>query len=467
MAFTNPPESLEVPLSQAFALLATEEYADVSLKGTDGVLVPANRTALTVRSEYFKTMFKKGAFKEATNDLVPIGFSGNVLKAIVEYIHTDKSTMLVEYSEIVIEDSSKLSAGDMGQFQTLVSLTEAAIYVGLPGLCKQAQNCLGIFMNVMPSAAFPLLVASKQEGPVISQELEGQAWKIYNNATNIVQNEGLLGNTSGSVVSAILQDAKGKVNNAGMFNLIHSWSKSEPSVPGEPKESRNDTAKALIQDFVELEFIDPEELSSLVETSGLVTKDQLFDTYKKLAMKAKPIISSHQSHSSQVGSIEWKRTKSKTLTAVSDWKSDSLNGVVFQLGGTYRWAITTGPVRDIGVWIGVVKSTDCLDPNRFCGNQQHCWGVYGRHGSVYSCGQEVCGPSAADIKFGAGSTVTMTLDLSGDSTNNGTLSISVNDQQAVPVFSNLKARLAWIMDGFVPAVSCWKASATIGDVQRL
>ncbi|CAB9528940.1 expressed unknown protein [Seminavis robusta] len=486
-------ENIEVTRSQAFALLADPDYHDISLVGTDGVLVPANQIALMVRSDYFKTMFKKDGFKESTsNPVVSIGFCSKVLKTIVDYIHTDNASALVDYSESAV---GAFTADHMMEIQTLVSLTEAAMFVGLPGLCQKAQNCLFTAMNVMPSVAFAVLAASKQEGPVISKELTNQAWRSLFRANGCL-NEVTLQHTSSTVLVAILQDAKANIDTTKLFNLIHSWSKCKPSVPDETKEDRQNSAKAMIQDHVELDLMDPDDLSTLVETSGLVTKDQLYDVFKNQAKKAKKAkqecsISFPQSHSS-VGQVEWKRTKSetftavndwssdpfdrdlewkrtksKTCTAVKDWSSDTLDRDPIEVGGKYCWTVTIDPTARFGipgVWLGVAKSTHRLSPNNFCGQQKHCWGIYGRNGNIHCGGKTMKGPV---VKFGAGSSVTMTLDLSGLSTSNGTLSISVNSQPAVVVFSNLQAQLVESDDGFVPVVSCMKTSATIVNFQRL
>ncbi|CAB9497351.1 expressed unknown protein [Seminavis robusta] len=300
-----------------------------------------NRAALSVRSKYFKTMFKKGGFKESTDAVVSIGlFSGKVLQAIVEYIHTDTATILAKHAEGAIgENASETAADHMNEFRTLASLTEAAMFVGLPGLCRKTQNCIGTFLSLMPSMAFAVLAASKQEGPVISWELTNHAWRIFSRTTGFLD-EVVLQHISDTVLLALIPDAKAKIDMTQLFNLIHSWSQGEPSLPDE---DRQNYAKAMVQDHVELDLMDPDDLSALVETSGLVTKDQLYDVFKKQAKKAK--------HDHDVSFsrppldfvlVEWKRALSKQFKVRSGtrWRSDSLKVPAVEDGAKVCWTVT-------------------------------------------------------------------------------------------------------------------------------
>ncbi|CAB9523118.1 expressed unknown protein [Seminavis robusta] len=437
-------------------------------------MVPANRIALSVRSEYFKTLFKKdGQFKESTDAVVSIGFSSDVLEAVVEYIHTDAGILLAKYSEDATGISSKDATGAsleisndcMEEFQALVSLTEAAMYVGLTGLCQKAQKCLTFFMKMEPLIAIAILAASKQAGPVVSEELVSRAWSMFCGVSGEFHNA-VLGRISATVLGAILQDAKAKLDNMKLFELIHTWSTCEPV-----NADRQNSATALVQNYVDLECIDPDDLASLVETSSLVTTGQLLDAYKKQAKKAKH----HHKiavHKPLYHNVEWKFAQSKALTtsARNVRKSDIFNGAAFALGGKYRWTVTTNSNSGFWLddfWLGVTKSTHSFKPDKFCGRQAHCWGVYGHNGYEYSNKKSVCRPLGEAAKFGDGSCVTMTLDLSSGAPGNGTLSISVNDQDSVVAVSDLRTHLVGDLASLVPAVSCSNGSATIEDVQML
>jgi BTB/POZ domain len=75
------------------SLLTNEALNDVKLKGTDGVEVPASRFLLAARSHIFRAMFFS-EFQEAKSPVVELGFQGNVLQAVVEYIVTDSAEII-------------------------------------------------------------------------------------------------------------------------------------------------------------------------------------------------------------------------------------------------------------------------------------------------------------------------------------------------------------------------------------
>ncbi|CAB9503584.1 expressed unknown protein [Seminavis robusta] len=466
----------EVPLSKAFALLADEEYCDVSLQGTDGGKIRANRMALSVRSPYFKTMFKKGAFKEADKDVVPIGFSSFVLKAIVEYVHTDTASILAEI--VVIDNgavsSSKISAEVMEKFQALLSLTEAAIYVDLPNLWEKAQNCLESLLRAYPCFGISILAASKHGGPVISGELKNQACRSIGLSKSGAFNEDVLGGINGSLLAAILRDDGVTLGDGVRFKLIVGWSKSEPSIlGGGTKEDRQKAAKNLVQNHIELEFIDPDDLSSLVATSGLVTTEQLCNAFQRQAKRAKH---KHKVAFGRTGlrgySYAWKCAKSITMTASrgDPWSFDTLECQPLTKG-KFQWTITldsSGRSENRATWLGVAETSANPSSREFGGTQKGCWGVHGCYGGAWSNGAlkpvAYFGPTA---KFGAGATVTVILDLSVGNLSNGSLSISVNGLPFIEAVCNLKATLKGSTGGLVPAVSTTVGSATIVDYEEV
>jgi BTB/POZ domain len=71
------------------SLLTREDLSDVTLRGSDGILVLANRNILARRSSVFFGMLY-GPFKEASNPVVDVGYEGKVLQAIVSYMRTPK-----------------------------------------------------------------------------------------------------------------------------------------------------------------------------------------------------------------------------------------------------------------------------------------------------------------------------------------------------------------------------------------
>lgn len=111
-------------------LLTSSRYADITLKGTDGIAVHANRCLLASRSKVFDKMLY-GQFSEASTAVVELPYTGEVLKSLVSYIYTDKSELLKEGEDTVEEDTLA---------STIVALIDAATYYELPVLRLKAEE---------------------------------------------------------------------------------------------------------------------------------------------------------------------------------------------------------------------------------------------------------------------------------------------------------------------------------------
>ena len=122
------------------------EFSDVTLEGTDGEHVQAHRIILAARSKVFKKLLF-GDFAEAKDALVPVGFEGNVLHAIVEYCYTDKVSMCEE------------TVCDPYMTPTIVSLSAAADYFEFPTLRNYAVEYACKQIGVYRLLALPLLTA--------------------------------------------------------------------------------------------------------------------------------------------------------------------------------------------------------------------------------------------------------------------------------------------------------------------
>ena len=78
-------------------LLFNETYADLHLRASDGVVLAANRCVLALRSPIFHAMLY-GHFVEASKDIIEIpSVSGKALRSVLEYIYTDRSSLLEYY----------------------------------------------------------------------------------------------------------------------------------------------------------------------------------------------------------------------------------------------------------------------------------------------------------------------------------------------------------------------------------
>lgn len=120
------------------------------------------------------------------------------------------------------------------------------------------------------------------------------------------------------------------------------------------------------------------------------------------------------------------------------------------VSGIHQWTIKIeeGPKC---IWLGVVLRNKPLDSNGFLGNQEVGW--------VYGCkGAAIHAAKAAELsstqRFVQGSEVTLTLDLNPDEEGNGTLSVSVDNEGPIAIFSGMRHEC--LVDqgrGFVPALN--------------
>ena len=129
-------------------ILTDEELCDVELRGTDGIVVKANKTLLMVRSEYFRSMFL-GMFSEAGggvggNDAsssssrpVSIGYSSQVLRVVVRFLCTDKLDLSLAGIDPKAEPKDWESISSV-----LVAAASAGDYIGCLRLQKSAENVI-------------------------------------------------------------------------------------------------------------------------------------------------------------------------------------------------------------------------------------------------------------------------------------------------------------------------------------
>ncbi|KAL3909546.1 MAG: hypothetical protein SGARI_002551, partial [Bacillariaceae sp.] len=156
----------ETPLDAVLAtFLQDDQLKDVTLQGTDGVQVRANKYVLASRSKVFRQMLL-GGFSEAERDVIELEYEGKVLQAVVEYIHTDSAHILNLKKRKEQEDETR-----DGSISTLVSLSAAAGFYNLPGLCNKVYDILKSTTEEEPALAFQLLAASRAEGPNVDSDL--------------------------------------------------------------------------------------------------------------------------------------------------------------------------------------------------------------------------------------------------------------------------------------------------------
>ncbi|CAB9529531.1 BACK [Seminavis robusta] len=456
--------SLEDGLSAA---LKDGTLHDVTLVGSDGVQVLTHRLLLVARSKVFKTMLM-GSFSEVTSPTVNVDFPGAVVNAIVEYIYTSKVQLLTELNPDNVEVSGDISEAGLEEFEMLISMTAAAAYYNLPYLCDSANNLMETYVKKFPSLSLAVLEACAQEYPAVSNNLLEMALSHIRQNKFERLNEGILCSLSSPVLSVILSDEKTEVGEYERFEMVQQWSEG-----GSGGVNRKVSAKTLVKEHLKLHLICPNVLAKSVAPSGLADIEQMTEAYKKHALRV-----SYSTFGHFCGELilrqskpVWNGSQSNTITETRSgvyWKSDKMTCPPLVNGCKYMWAIcTSGTKAADDIMIGVAKHSTTLNDNNYCGSQPTCWAAYGDNGHAWYSGaqKEFIGDGA---KFGNGSHVTVTLDLSHDEANNGSFSISVNGAASVIVSRNMQTHLDSITDGYVPVVSCFSgSSAKILSIEEL
>lgn len=245
--------------------LDDDSLMDLSLEGNDGVTVLANRHVLAARSEVFHRMLL-GDFAEAKKDTIPIGHSGAVLKAIVEYIHTDTAEMLKDVAQTEADEDGAATI-----LQGLIELAVAAAYFGLLLLCNKASETISSFLQKHPALAISALDVYHRLGPSVPKVKEAAMTCLSKHSATAV-NAGTVCPLSTAVLEAILKDDGNNVEEFVFFEMLRLWAEAD--------DSRRSSARDLVK-HIRLEWISTNDLSTCVATSGLVSQEQLLETYFK------------------------------------------------------------------------------------------------------------------------------------------------------------------------------------------
>jgi hypothetical protein len=160
------------------ALLTNEKYADITLKGTYGSLVRANRAMLAARSPVFDSMLY-GDFAEAQQSVVDVGYTEEALKGVVDYIYTD---------ELPIVDNEQ--PNDDETARKLLSLMDGATYFALPELCRKAEAVAITQMDKKPSLCVTYFAACETHGALVATEVEDHALEKIRANPKILLEEG-------------------------------------------------------------------------------------------------------------------------------------------------------------------------------------------------------------------------------------------------------------------------------------
>jgi hypothetical protein len=427
------------------ALLTHEKYADITLKGTDGSLVRANRAMLAARSPVFDSMLY-GDFVEAQQSIVNVGYTEETLRDVVNYIYTDELP-IVDREQPNIDNTAQ----DTSATRKMLALMDGATYFALPDLCRKAEAMAITQMDKKPSLCVTYFAACETHGALVATEVKDHALEKIRANPKILLEEGVsLASLSSSHFEKVLKDKNVRADELTLFQILQAWTAAndgqhdkDSAVSNETSSQSRKRAASQLTQHIALELIDPEALSTTVKASGLVTKDQLLEAYESQALLSKQ---QHGTSFKKMRFAGWKTTNDVVFTS---YKSRGYSTEVIQCppltSGVHKWSILVEEMI-YHVYFGVASTVHELDYNRFLGHQSGGW-AYGQ-GSAYHNDATV---SNGHPKLKTGSKVTLILDLTGE----GTLSASVDGKPAVQLFAEMLSELDGFKNtkGFVPAVS--------------
>ena len=317
-------------------LLTDDVLSDLTLQSSvDGTMVRASRNILAARSPVFHKMLY-GSFAEARQDVVQVGCQGPALQAMVKYIYTDTTKLLdTEYARNCIQESSNRDEEVAALVHELVSTASTAVYFQLPTLCKKIQDLTLTMIRNWPPVACTFWMECRTQAPDMHcSVVEKCALGAIRAKPKEILKGGALLSLSASMLKEIVRDDKIVADELHMFQCIQSWAKGnsrqhdaagENTAAGIDQVERQEHAAKLIQQHIRLERIEPADLSSVVQHSGLVTSKQLLDAFQTQALEA------HQEHG-----ISYKKLRSSSSTSdeivMSGAGNPAVNGLYTQDG---------------------------------------------------------------------------------------------------------------------------------------
>ena len=199
-------------------MLDDERFSDIKLRGSDGKLVNGSRLHLSARSEVFQKMLL-GNFVEATKPVVDLNYPGDVLRAIVEFIYTEDSSLF--HREV---DEDEGSADESKTYvETLVEFVEAAEYLSLPDILDKAANCSkSILEKEANFSCLFLNVCEKHAGSAVASVKNTVFSFVRLHPYVLLEDKKSLSAMSTTQLSEILQDPLLDADESDLFEILQN-----------------------------------------------------------------------------------------------------------------------------------------------------------------------------------------------------------------------------------------------------
>lgn len=427
-------------------LLRDEIHTDLTLVCVDGVELKAHTLVLYARSSVFATLLF-GCFAEAGLSRINVDYTGNVVKAILQYCYTDDPEILRQEQDQ--QDETAHQDVEEDTIRTVVSLLQAADFYDLSRLVDHSRAwCLEI-LKADPRVAPVLVDAARAAGTPADQVARKAMQRIRMNPTMFLLNGMGLKSMHPSTLEVILKDGNIKANEFSLYGILKKWVDAGPTVDTcrddmEASQNRHEIGQVLIKNLC-LKQMRVSELVNTVAFSGLVSGEELRLAIKKASDR--PVYAHYRIPRHTINFVPPIWSVSRSDVAEDDYEFTCQRLMCVSLGsGVHRWSIRLEELsyRARNVELGVA-SIKHLMQRAHVGSQTGGWGLElggtTRHNGVFDNYYHW-------LKFEKGSVVTMTLDFS---VGNGTLRASVNDGPEYDIFKNIS--LVCGPEGVLPAVS--------------
>jgi hypothetical protein len=456
------------------SLLVREDLSDVTLRGSDGTLVIANRCILASRSSVFYGMLY-GPFKEASNTVVNVGYAGTIIQAIVNYIYTNKlSTSPTISRNFQHEKEDTSNEGKMKLVHFLVALMDASEFFALSTLRRMIELSAKKQMLRKNKLAIFFMAACAPDCDT-TQCLRDTALGLVKIKPDILFDglKSVVALIHPSYVEEILKQERLTMNEYSCFRILQAWATAEVESSDHDNNNNNVSMNASTEAtndwptnrkrvasemirHIHLENISPMDLSTVVASSGLVSAEQLCVAYKTQALR----------YEKADGRM---RTVYEYFRGTYVWIQSGTNTVVAKSGRNRSLDVLDCPVMTSGVhkWkIQVVKGKGCelvvlttrpsdgpllrSDLDAYY-QRQEGWTVFEGQTLHYRGNVDEAEVSGRlPCKLNVGSIVSFSLYID----RGGILTVSIDGSTPCVAFSGM-CRGHDVEEGFLPAVDVW------------
>ena len=298
-------QQLEVVQDILAALEDYESLADVSLVGHDGLEVPACRFVLAARSIVLKRMLY-GNFREARESRPsspPTASSSSKTKTSqhprIELLDYSNQVliMVVNYctkGQFLSQQQSSLSSSCTANeefVRHIVQVAKAADYLEISGLVRKAESLVKNLVAKHPLLACPVFDEA-DEGSVLftcaKRMIQCRPYAALassstdaGSASDCCEGGGIECLQSDRVV-VIMKDTEMEAGELFLFNMLKRWA---DHVPEAYHEEALNVAREC-GNYFRLHYIEPEELLSTVQKSGLFAPNLIVEAIMRQALKA-------------------------------------------------------------------------------------------------------------------------------------------------------------------------------------